>query len=113
MTDCEKLHAMVGHFPEHEDRTKLIIENTSCIAAMKRERDHQFRQMKDLQDEIFSKLNNLERGKVDMGTFKWLMTGVGAVAMLILITLMAQFGTMINIEADLRIMSAEVKGLSK
>lgn len=104
MSECKP------HCPEHEDRTRIIAENTACINAIKRERETQFRYMREIQTDIYGKLEHLEKAKVDMGTFKWIMSGLGAIAVLILVTLMAQFGTMTSIQADMRVMAAELKG---
>ena len=103
MPDCRE------HCVDHENRTKLLIENAACIAAMKREREHQFVSMRDEANVMHSEIAKLKDGKVDSGMFKWIMSAVGAVAVMILITLMAQASTMSDIKADVRVMKAELE----
>jgi|GEM_PF-3202566 len=98
------------HCPEHEQRTQCMAENTACIKAMKRERELQFKQMTETQEDIYDKLDGLEKEKVDMGMFKWIMSAVGAVSVMILVVLMAQAVTMAEMKADLRVLTIEVKG---
>ena len=94
------------HCAEHESRTQTIAENTACLLNLKRQREKEFDRMLEVQNDIYEQLDR----KVDMGTFKWIMSGLGSIAMLILITLMAQFGTMTTMQADMRVLTAEMKG---
>ena len=97
------------HCPEHEERTRMLIEDRQCIIAMKRERDSQFAQMKKSEDLIYTKLDNLESGKVSMGLFKWILSAIGAVAVLILGMLLNVSSEVSALATDMQVLTAETK----
>ena len=100
---------MDGHCAEHEERTRRLTENTVCIHAMKRERQQEYDRMRVEADAMVSRIINLENGKVDNGMFKFLMAGVGVVALVILGTLFTMTGSVSEIKADVRVLTAQTE----
>jgi hypothetical protein len=96
---------MTEHCKEHESRTQTIAENTACLANLKRQREKEFDRMLEVQRDIYEQLES----KVDMPTFKWIMSAVGAIAIMILMTLWAQFGTMTTMQGDMRVIAAKIE----
>jgi hypothetical protein len=104
---------LTGHCKDHETNMARGIGNESCIASMMRQREKEFDRMTDIHEDIYGKLGNLEKGKIDMATFRWFMSGLGVIAVLIFVTLMGLSSSMSTVKADMRVLLAEVKAEAK
>jgi hypothetical protein len=89
---------MAGHCSDHEKNMERGISNETCIGAMKRERQHQFSEMRTEAQQLWNEV----KSKLSAGTF-WKVVGL----LIILIGSMNAYtlSTLSRIESKVTIMA--------